>query len=124
MSVRNHNLRNEVIYYVDILSNPEKQRDVWIELNYPEGVEEDCLDFAIHLFFDDTSLAYKPEALIGDILVNQLEARLIKNLTDILGEIIDELGDVPDINYLKHSKWIKVVNKARQVKEVIEENNS
>ena len=47
-------IRREVLHVIQALSNPEYQQQAWINHVFPEGVEFDCFDYAVHVLFDDT----------------------------------------------------------------------
>ncbi len=116
MPFSNINRRYEFLYYIDVLADIDKQRAIWINHQFPDGVEMDNLDLAIHFFFDDTGLADNTERQIGFILEDKKEAKLVKELTDIWGTIIDELGDISDSYYLDHPRWMEVINISVKIK--------
>jgi hypothetical protein len=64
------------------LSDEKYQEFAWIRGKFPEGIEYDNFDLAVHFLFDDTCLAEQPEDLIGYCLINKQEAQLVHSVTE------------------------------------------
>lgn len=62
--------------------------------------------------FDDTNLAENPEECIGQILFDIDEAKLISAVTEILNDILKDLGNSGNGEYTSHPYWRQVVDKA------------
>jgi hypothetical protein len=63
-------MRQDLISTIRKLADPEYQRKVWVDHQFPEGVEYDSFDLAISILLDDTALVEEPETHIGVILVD------------------------------------------------------
>ena len=112
--------RTELLYYLDILASVEKQKRIWIDHIFPEGVVYDCLDFAIHFLFDDTALADDPEVTIGDILVNMDEANAIREVIDAFKVVFAQHGtQKTDQEYLSSVEWHEVVRAAKAAFQIL-----
>ena len=106
--------RKELLYYLDILANPQKQKQIWIDHIFPEGTVYGCLDFAIHFLFDDTALTDDPEVTIGDILENMDEVNAIRGVTDAFKIVFAEHGmQKSDEEYLASVEWQEVIKAAK-----------
>ncbi len=106
--------RTELLYYLDILASPEKQRQIWLEHIFPPGIVYSELDYAIHFLFDDTALADDPEVTVGDILLNQDEVAAIKAVTSAIDAVLNQLGiDKTQEKYLTSPEWYPVIEAAK-----------
>lgn len=118
--------RAELVNYLELLSNRELQEKVWISHQFPEDVEYDSLIFAV-LFFDDTNLsdAKLGRKQIGHLIQNEKEFLTILELTKTIDEVFDKVGvGKPDKDYMNHSLWDSVIQKAQRAYEVVTEANS
>ena len=107
------NMRNELISYLEGLSDWEYQKKCWILNECPNKVENDELDYAVHFLFDDTKLSSNPESLIGIFLKNKIEAQAVKSVCEELDKIFKKYGyDRSDKEYINFSEWPKVIKSA------------
>jgi hypothetical protein len=72
------------------------------------------LDYCVHILFDDTYAMSDPLAAVGVILFEN-EVASLEVLRDVLGPLIDELGDVEDETYLADPRWSMVEAAANSV---------
>ncbi|MER5935306.1 hypothetical protein [Streptomyces sp. NPDC002054] len=94
------------------LASPEHQQRVWLaEVRGPADVDD--LTMVVN-FLDDTRVLEDPEGVVGEVLRNENEARAMRELSDVLYPLIDELGDAPDSVYLASRRWPLVVEAARR----------
>ena len=114
-------MREELIDYLEGLSDKQYQLDCWVGGNYPEGVGHDELDYAVHFLFDDTSLSSKPAIHIGGILRDRNEANKVKAVCDALKNIIDALGDATDEQYVLCDDWVNVLEAAESALKVLKD---
>lgn len=97
---------------VAALSDPEYQQRIWIRHELPHENYYDPLDQSIHTLFDDWVVLPDPEPAIGAFLVSGPEIDRLRALGDVLGPLIDELGDRPDQDYISDRRWPLVVERA------------
>jgi len=108
-------MREELIGTLKALSDRQYQKKAWIQKQYPEGVVYDCFDYAVHFLFDDTSLAEKPEKLIGVILEDEYEAVLVRAVVSSIERLLAETGDdLSDEAYIYSPLWENVIRTAKQ----------
>ncbi|OIJ97375.1 hypothetical protein BIV23_31220 [Streptomyces monashensis] len=108
-------MREQIISAVQALSDPDHQRRVWIERQYPHPGYFDDLTMNIHILYDDTAVLDDPSAAIGTTLRDASEARTIQCLADRLDEILDALEpEADEAAYLGHPLWPGVVEAAAQ----------
>jgi hypothetical protein len=104
--------RERVINAVRALSDVDRQRRVWVEGEpLPAGLQ-DSLDYRIHILFDDGDILPDPSHHIGVTLRDQREAEALRPLGRALDEMMRDLGDVPDEQYLADPRWSDVVEYA------------
>ena len=114
-------MREELINYLKGLSDLDYQKKCWILNDCPIGVEYDELDLAIHFLFDDTQLATDPEALIGDLLIDKMEAESIKLVCDALNKLFEKYGLYKtDEEYINFVEWSDVVESASKTLSLME----
>ncbi|MFC2177130.1 hypothetical protein ACFLRH_01805 [Actinomycetota bacterium] len=80
------------------------------------------LDDAIHWLIDDTGLdVYPATSATQDVYLfsSDEEARLVQSAVDMLGALIDELGDVSADHYVRHGNWGSVAEACRRAHEVM-----
>ncbi|WP_369386269.1 hypothetical protein AB5J72_00550 [Streptomyces sp. CG1] len=108
-------MREQIISAVQALSDPDHQRRVWIERQYPHPGYFDDLTLNIHILYDDTAVLDHPSAAIGTTLRDASEAQAMQSLADRLDEILDALEpEADDAAYLAHPLWPGVVEAAAQ----------
>ncbi|MDT0469123.1 SCO4402 family protein [Streptomyces gibsoniae] len=113
--VRLPQMREQIISAVHALSDPDHQRRVWIERQYPHPGYFDDLTLNIHILYDDTAVLDDPSAAIGTTLRDASEAQAMHRLADRLDEILDALEpETDDASYLGHPLWPGVVEAAAQ----------
>lgn len=111
-------MRLELIDYLRGLSDPEYQVKCWVNGDFPEGVEHDELDYAVHFFFDDTGLSSDAQGLVGWVLKDQCEAHLISKLCRELEAVFDKYGtELEDSEYISCPEWERVIRAARSAYE-------
>ena len=114
-------MREELLETLRSLADREYQHKVWIENDYPPGIECDSFDEAVHFLYDDTVLAENPDAAIGVILENEKEARLISAVCQAIDLVFEALGTgVSDEEYIKSAEWTAVVEAAFRALQVME----
>lgn len=111
-SVKYPAMRREVIDSMAALSDLEYQKRVWIDHVLPTENYYDDLTLRVHVLYDDTMVLPDPSSAIGDVLVSGDEVDRIAKLGQVLGPIIDELGESGDIRYIGHPEWPKVARYA------------
>lgn len=105
-------MRREVIDAVAALSDLEYQRRVWIDRIFPKENFYDDLTLRSHILYDDTMVLPDPGSAIGDILIDGDEVARLAALDQVLGPLIDELGEADDFRYISHPRWPEVVRLA------------
>ena len=114
-------MREELLETLRSLADREYQHKVWIENDYPPGIECDSFDEAVHFLYDDTILAENPDAAIGVILENEKEARLISAVCQAIDLVFEALGTgVSDEEYIKSAEWTGVVEAALKALQLME----
>lgn len=101
VTIKYPELRSEVVDAVRMLASARESR--FALANGPRG----DLDYCVHILFDDTYAMSDPLAAVGVILFEN-EVASLEALRDVLGPLIDELGDVEDETYLADPRWSKV----------------
>jgi hypothetical protein len=111
--------REEVIEALRALSDPDHQRRVWVGGESIGPNFYDALDERIHALFDDADVLPDPSARIGILLRDEAEVEALRPLGRLLDEMIEDLGDVPDEQYLANPRWSDVVQYAGAALEVL-----
>lgn len=88
------------------LADEDYQRSDWL------GEASANSDFVIHTLYDDYLILPDPEKSVGMCLQDGPELARLRQLDQVLGPIIDELGGEPDEVYLKHKDWPAVLRRA------------
>ena len=103
-------MREELVETLRALSDKKYQQLAWVEKKFPQGIEFDEFDCAVHFLFDDTCLAEDPEGLIGYCLLNQKEATWVRYVTDSIDKLLSELGnELTDLEYISSPQWERVL---------------
>lgn len=104
------------------LSDPIYQQRVWIEGQKWGTVQHDEFDYAVHFFFDDSTLRNDPDGNIGWMLLDATEARLVTAVIDAIEAILQKYGTrLKDSEYITLPEWISVVEAARGALSVMPE---
>lgn len=106
-------MRDELISYMKSLSDKKHQEQCWVLKNCPKG-SNDELDYSIHFLFDDTALSERPQKLIGDILLNEHEAELVKAVCEHIDMILNKYGsELSDEEYISTQEWKNVLSSSK-----------
>ncbi len=101
------------------LASPVRQRDVWLDLDRFE-----CLDYTVHVLFDDFCDADDPLPWLGQCLRTEEEVELMARLGAAYGAVQDVVGaDAPDEEYLAAPGWSTVVAAAARLAQVLVSND-
>ncbi len=109
--VRFPEMRAEAVGAVRALSDRAYQDRVWIRRELPTPTFMDGLDLNVHILFDDTRVLPDPTPVVG-VVIHADEVESLQALGDVLALLIDDLGDVPDADYLADPRWAQVVDAA------------
>ncbi|WP_409463204.1 SCO4402 family protein [Amycolatopsis sp. GA6-003] len=121
--VRFPGIRTQIVSVIVSLSDRAYQERVWIRHELPHPDYYDEFDLAVHALFDDSPILPSPApGCVGELIYADEEVPLAQ-LGEILGPLIDELGDVPDAEYLNSAQWPEVVRRAKAVREIMERND-
>nr|WP_143761328.1 hypothetical protein [Sphingobium chlorophenolicum] len=94
------------------LSDVDRQRRLWI--SHKDRPLSSGFDEVVHFLFDDTDLAENSNLEIGRILLNAAEAVMIKEICDLITEMIDRIGDQISMVYINDEKWNDIVIASRK----------
>lgn len=111
--------RLNVVAVLESLADTGHQRRVWLDRGPAPDDAVDNLDLVVHVLFDDSRVLEDPEETVGEVLRSRDEARAARALAEVLGPLVDELGDVGDEVYLASPRWPDVVTAARDVLEAM-----
>lgn len=111
-------MRAEVIDALRALSDPKHQRAKWGK--YESGVPYyDDLDVNVHILYDDAQVLPDPESAVPGLLYDS-EVLALQAVDAVLGQLIQDLGDRPDAEYLADPRWQVVVRAAGEALTVME----
>lgn len=113
------NARINVVAALESLADPDHQQRVWRDRTPGADDEVDDFDLVVHVLFDDTRVLDDPEPPVGEVLASAREVRAARELATVLGNLIDELGDVRDEVCLASPRWPAVVTAARNMLEAM-----
>ncbi|MFB9927596.1 hypothetical protein ACFORO_20305 [Amycolatopsis halotolerans] len=120
--IRFPGIRTQIVSAIVSLSDRDYQERVWIRREFPHPDYYDEFDLAVHSLFDDSPILPSPApGCVGELIYADEEIPLAR-LGEMLGPLIDELGDVPDAEYLNSPQWPEVVRRATAVREIMERN--
>lgn len=112
-------MREELISYLQGLSDRDYQYKAWVEGNRPNGGHDE-LDYTIHFLYDDTELASDSASMIGWILLSSDEAHAISNVIKALDIIFNKYGlNLTDKEYIEKDEWGNVVEMAKIAKDIM-----
>lgn len=112
MELKYPNMRNEVVFALTSLSDRAYQQRVWIDRITPRPTYYDDLDHQVHTLFDDIDVCVEPDRWVGVVLYPG-EVEPLRKLGASFQEVIWDLGDVTDAEYLAHPQWDEVIGLAR-----------
>nr|BFD88403.1 hypothetical protein StreXyl84_78040 [Streptomyces sp. Xyl84] len=108
-------MREQIVSALHALADPDHQRRVWIERQYPHPGYFDDLTLNINILYDDTAVLDDPSAAIGTTLRSTSEAQVMQRLADRLNEVLDAVDpEAEDSAYLRHPLWPGIVEAATQ----------
>ncbi|WP_328672382.1 SCO4402 family protein [Streptomyces sp. NBC_00328] len=113
------NVRINVVAALEALADPDHQQRVWRDRMPRADYAVNNLDLVVHVLFDDSRVLDDPEPPVGEVLASAREVRAARELAEVLGRLIDELGDVGDEVYLASPRWPAVVTAARSMIEAM-----
>lgn len=117
-SVEFPNMRAEVIGALRALSDTEHQRAKWGK--YESGVPYyDDLDMNVHVLYDDAQVLPDPESAVPSVL-HESEVSAMHAVGAVLCQMIQDLGDRPDAEYLSDPRWPAVVRAAGEALRIME----
>lgn len=117
-SVEFPNMRAEVIGALRALSDTDHQRGKWGK--YESGVPYyDDLDMNVHVLYDDAQVLPDPDSAVPSVL-HESEISAMHAVDAALGQLIRDLGDRPDAEYLSDPRWPAVVRAAGEALRIME----
>ncbi len=123
ITIENPFMRIDLISFLESLSDYEHQKNCWVQGNCSIGIE-DCFDMSVHFFFDDSGLAQNASGLLGYILYDENEVKLIANLCMTIKEILNKYGtNLTDDEYINKPEWVDVLQIAKSSLLVCVEND-
>ncbi|MDI6836300.1 MAG: hypothetical protein QMD99_11385 [Rhizobiaceae bacterium] len=115
-------MRAQLISFIRGLSDFNYQKRNW-QIYRPDQERYDELDYTIHFFYDDTSLAADPSSLIGDILCDDREVLEMRSIVSAIDLVFEKYGlELKDAEYLAKPEWIRVVEAASNALPIFEAN--
>ena len=123
--VAHPNMREELLFYVNALSSPEHQRQIWVNRIFPDGQTEYPLFWdAVNFLFDWLGLPDNSEDLIGSVLKSREELAVLIKLTKQIDEVLDDVGyEAIDAEYISSSKWQMVIEIASEALKLLQATN-
>src|SRR5918992_3559287 len=113
--VEHPEMRANLLDVLKALADPDYQRRVWVERQYPHPGYYDDLEANINFLYDDSDISEDPHRNIGYALRNEVEARAMENLHKALSPLYDSVPpDPPDAEVIAMPEWQAVVAAARQ----------
>ena len=88
VSVRWPQRRHTLACYLYELASPDFQNERWIEGRGGTPGTMYGFSLIVNFFFDDTELAKNPGGTVGDILLDELELAVIRNVGKSLSNVI------------------------------------
>lgn len=120
-SVKFPYIRASLIEVLRTLSDRGHQRRVWVDHVLPHPNYYDEFDVSVHLLFDDTSLAEKPQEWIGFVLKNEHEVELVGKVGQAIERLFAALGTrKTDKEYIESPLWDDVVEAAKRAHAAID----
>jgi hypothetical protein len=114
--------RAHLLEALKALADPDHQRRVWVERQYPHPDYFDDFAANIHQLYDDSTVAEDPHGNIGFTLRNEEEARAIESLIEVLDPLYDSIPPgADDATVIAMPEWPTVIAAARQALRVFSE---
>lgn len=98
----------------------EEFKKTWVDPNYQHAFC-DSLEYYVFEFLFDTIDIDKPEEQIGVTLYNKAEAETIAKYLNFYNDTFE--GSMPDSYYLNHPRWYEVIDGAKEIVEMMKDNN-
>ena len=109
-SVRWPQRRHTLACYLYELASPDFQHERWIEGRGGTPGTMYGFSLIVNFFFDDTELAKNPGGTVGDILLDELELAVIRNVGKALSNVLGEIGvNKSDRDYVSSRGWSNVI---------------
>lgn len=100
-------MRQQTLMALIALADPEYQERVWIQRHYPRDGFYDDLTMNINVLYDN--VLPEPQSRVGTVLRSESESAELLRLEQVLGPLIDDLGDASDGEYISDRRWSDVV---------------
>lgn len=105
--------RAELVANLVALSSKEYQQHVWVEGHSWGKVVHDEFDYAVHFFFDDSTLQRDPYDNIGWMLRDRAEADMVTAVIEAIDVVLVKYGNgLTDAEYIATPEWVAVVEAA------------
>lgn len=112
--------RAELVANLFALSSRKYQQHVWVEGHSWGAVVHDEFNYAVHFFFDDSTLQRNPYDNIGWMLLDKAEADLVTAVIEAIDAVLVKHGNgLSDAEYIATPEWVAVVEAARAALAVI-----
>ena len=115
--------RKDVHDYLLNLLN-EEFRKTWFDSNYKHAFWDSLVFYIFEPLFDSTDILdadWKAEGAIGMSLYNKKEADVIENYLKFYNDTFE--GEMSDDYYVNHPEWPKLLEGAKQIIDMMEQNN-
>ena len=107
-------MRDELLLHVSHLADPEYQRKVWVQREFPKSGYYDDFDTTFEALEDIVPLSNADNA-VGITLRDSREALTLKALGSALDHVFATYGTtLTDAEYLALPEWTEVVQAAQQ----------
>ena len=100
-------MRQQTVTALTALADRDYQQRVWIDREYPREGFYDDLTLNVNTLYD--MVLPDPRSRLGVVLLSESEVARLDELEQLLGPLIDDLGDTYDQQYLSDPRWSEVV---------------
>lgn len=100
-------MRQQTVTALTALADRDYQQRVWIDREYPHAGFYDDLTLNVNMLYD--TVLPDPRSRLGVVLLSESEVARLDELEQLLGPLIDDLGDTYDQQYLSDPRWSEVV---------------
>ena len=108
-------VREALVSYIRSLADKNYQQKIWVNIEIPKNGYESNSNIVINGISDCIDWDF-PEKSLGDILLNDEEIKLLKELLNLIDKVLDSLlYDVPDSKLIESEFWEKVVAKSKEL---------